>query len=102
MASASSSEIKTTSDFIHFVGTFTESSPVGFTSEKMQRLQLGSSMAPGSMTASSGEFVKSPGVHFGRFHIFKTLPICRTDWDAGFVEGRQYGRGKTGGQVRKN
>ena len=23
----------------------------------------------------------------------------RTDWDAGFVEGRQYGRGKTGGQV---
>ncbi|KAG8225438.1 hypothetical protein J437_LFUL004438 [Ladona fulva] len=24
----------------------------------------------------------------------------RTDWDAGFVEGRQYGRGKTGGQVR--
>ena len=71
MASASSSEIKTTSDFIHFVGTFTESSPVGFTSEKMQRLQLGSSMAPGSMTASSGEFVKSPGVHFGRFHILK-------------------------------
>lgn len=26
--------------------------------------------------------------------------IVRTDWDAGFVEGRQYGRGKTGGQVR--
>jgi hypothetical protein len=25
--------------------------------------------------------------------------IIRTDWDAGFVEGRQYGRGKTGGQV---
>eukprot|EP01119_Soliformovum_irregulare_P023840 TRINITY_DN8417_c0_g1_i1.p1 TRINITY_DN8417_c0_g1~~TRINITY_DN8417_c0_g1_i1.p1 ORF type:complete len:190 (+),score=42.96 TRINITY_DN8417_c0_g1_i1:168-737(+) len=24
----------------------------------------------------------------------------RTDWDAGFREGRQYGRGKTGGQVR--
>ena len=23
----------------------------------------------------------------------------RTDWDAGFIEGRQYGRGKTGGQV---
>ncbi len=23
----------------------------------------------------------------------------RTDWDAGFVEGRQYGRGKSGGQV---
>eukprot|EP00075_Anas_platyrhynchos_P031699 XP_027320952.1 nuclear cap-binding protein subunit 2 [Anas platyrhynchos] len=26
--------------------------------------------------------------------------IVRTDWDAGFKEGRQYGRGKTGGQVR--
>lgn len=26
--------------------------------------------------------------------------IIRTDWDAGFVEGRQYGRGKNGGQVR--
>jgi hypothetical protein len=25
--------------------------------------------------------------------------IIRTDWDAGFSEGRQYGRGKTGGQV---
>jgi len=24
----------------------------------------------------------------------------RTDWDAGFEEGRQYGRGKSGGQVR--
>ncbi|XP_005178552.2 nuclear cap-binding protein subunit 2B [Musca domestica] len=26
--------------------------------------------------------------------------LIRVDWDAGFVEGRQYGRGKTGGQVR--
>ncbi|XP_043913342.1 nuclear cap-binding protein subunit 2 [Protopterus annectens] len=26
--------------------------------------------------------------------------IIRTDWDAGFKEDRQYGRGKTGGQVR--
>jgi len=26
--------------------------------------------------------------------------IIRTDWDVGFVEGRQYGRGKHGGQVR--
>ncbi|ODN05853.1 Nuclear cap-binding protein subunit 2 [Orchesella cincta] len=26
--------------------------------------------------------------------------VVRTDWDAGFEEGRQYGRGKTGGQVR--
>ena len=25
--------------------------------------------------------------------------IIRTDWDAGFREGRQYGRGKSGGQV---
>ena len=26
--------------------------------------------------------------------------IIRTDYDAGFTEGRQYGRGKSGGQVR--
>ncbi|KAI1732615.1 RNA recognition motif domain-containing protein [Ditylenchus destructor] len=26
--------------------------------------------------------------------------IIRTDWDAGFVEGRQYGRGRSGGQIR--
>ncbi|CAK8698001.1 nuclear cap-binding protein subunit 2-like [Clavelina lepadiformis] len=26
--------------------------------------------------------------------------VVRTDWDAGFKEGRQYGRGKAGGQVR--
>merc|ERR1712106_1282103 len=26
--------------------------------------------------------------------------IVRSDWDCGFIEGRQYGRGKTGGQVR--
>lgn len=26
--------------------------------------------------------------------------IIRADWDAGFEEGRQYGRGKSGGQVR--
>ena len=26
--------------------------------------------------------------------------LIRVDWDAGFIEGRQYGRGKTGGQVR--
>jgi len=26
--------------------------------------------------------------------------IVRTDWDAGFEEGRQYGRGRSGGQVR--
>ena len=25
--------------------------------------------------------------------------IVRTDWDAGFVEGRQFGRGRSGGQV---
>ena len=25
--------------------------------------------------------------------------IVRADWDAGFKEGRQYGRGRTGGQV---
>ncbi|GAV03663.1 hypothetical protein RvY_14057 [Ramazzottius varieornatus] len=26
--------------------------------------------------------------------------VIRCDWDAGFIEGRQYGRGKSGGQVR--
>eukprot|EP00002_Diphylleia_rotans_P037328 TRINITY_DN8330_c0_g1_i1.p1 TRINITY_DN8330_c0_g1~~TRINITY_DN8330_c0_g1_i1.p1 ORF type:complete len:260 (+),score=49.30 TRINITY_DN8330_c0_g1_i1:68-847(+) len=26
--------------------------------------------------------------------------IIRTDWDTGFAEGRQYGRGRSGGQVR--
>ncbi|XP_060106082.1 nuclear cap-binding protein subunit 2-like isoform X1 [Heteronotia binoei] len=26
--------------------------------------------------------------------------IIRTDWDTGFKEGRQYGRGRTGGQMR--
>ncbi|KAG8445100.1 hypothetical protein GDO86_010027 [Hymenochirus boettgeri] len=26
--------------------------------------------------------------------------IIRTDWDAGFKEGRQYGRGQSGGQIR--
>ncbi|KAI6202276.1 Nuclear cap-binding protein subunit 2 [Aphelenchoides besseyi] len=26
--------------------------------------------------------------------------VIRTDWDAGFVEGRQFGRGRHGGQVR--
>ncbi len=28
--------------------------------------------------------------------------IIRTDWDIGFIEGRQYGRGKSGGQVNHN
>lgn len=27
--------------------------------------------------------------------------IIRTDWDAGFEEGRQFGRGRSGGQVRR-
>ena len=27
--------------------------------------------------------------------------IVRCDWDVGFKEGRQYGRGKTGGQVMR-
>jgi nuclear cap-binding protein subunit 2 len=27
--------------------------------------------------------------------------IIRVDWDGGFVEGRQYGRGRSGGQVRE-
>ena len=27
--------------------------------------------------------------------------LIRTDWDPGFVEGRQFGRGRSGGQVRE-
>ena len=27
--------------------------------------------------------------------------VIRVDWDAGFEEGRQYGRGRSGGQVQK-
>lgn len=27
--------------------------------------------------------------------------IIRTDWDAGFIDGRQFGRGRSGGQVRR-
>jgi len=27
--------------------------------------------------------------------------VVRVDWDGGFVEGRQYGRGRSGGQVRE-
>ena len=64
-------------------------------------------MAPGLMTASSGEFAKSSGIKssgsiLDDFTFSKHLSTCRTDWDAGFVEGRQYGRGKTGGQVGRN
>lgn len=28
--------------------------------------------------------------------------IIRVDWDVGFKEGRQYGRSKTGGQLRED
>ncbi|KAG9510619.1 Nuclear cap-binding protein subunit 2 [Fragariocoptes setiger] len=37
-------------------------------------------------------------VHFVRQTCLDNRPMC-TDWDAGFTEGRQYGRGKSGGQV---
>ena len=49
------------------------------------------------------------GKSFNKHHVFNFRyingtrlddRIVRTDWDAGFIEGRQYGRGKTGGQVR--
>ena len=54
-------------------------------------------------------------IKFGLFHscLLNIFTVCRyingtrlddriirTDWDAGFIEGRQYGRGKSGGQVR--
>ncbi|CAL4161655.1 unnamed protein product, partial [Meganyctiphanes norvegica] len=61
------------------------------------------------------KFKKTPcGFCFVEYHTHDDAEMCmryingtrlddriiRTDWDAGFIEGRQYGRGKTGGQVR--
>ena len=38
-------------------------------------------------------------MYYPRYKVLLQQINSRTDWDAGFVEGRQYGRGKTGGQV---
>merc|ERR1719431_833875 len=61
------------------------------------------------------KFKKTPcGFCFVEYHTREDAEMCmryingtrlddriiRTDFDAGFIEGRQYGRGKTGGQVR--
>ncbi|KAM6427102.1 nuclear cap-binding protein subunit 2 [Python bivittatus] len=47
-------------------------------------------------------YTKAEAEHAMRFISGTRLDdrVIRTDWDAGFREGRQYGRGKSGGQVR--
>ncbi|CAH8502581.1 unnamed protein product [Schistosoma rodhaini] len=49
------------------------------------------------------EYCTRDGAEMAMRYINKTRlddRIIRTDWDAGFEEGRQYGRGRSGGQVR--
>ncbi|KAM3831029.1 nuclear cap-binding protein subunit 2-like [Vipera latastei] len=47
-------------------------------------------------------YTKAEAEHAMRFINGTRLDdrVIRTDWDAGFTEGRQYGRGRSGGQVR--
>ncbi|XP_070616144.1 nuclear cap-binding protein subunit 2 [Erythrolamprus reginae] len=47
-------------------------------------------------------YTKAEAEHSMRFINGTRLDdrVIRTDWDAGFKEGRQYGRGLSGGQVR--
>uniref|UniRef100_A0A0B8RU72 Nuclear cap-binding protein subunit 2 n=1 Tax=Philothamnus irregularis TaxID=1899461 RepID=A0A0B8RU72_9SAUR len=47
-------------------------------------------------------YTKAEAEHAMRFISGTRLDdrVIRTDWDVGFREGRQYGRGKSGGQVR--
>ncbi|VDQ17525.1 unnamed protein product, partial [Trichobilharzia regenti] len=48
------------------------------------------------------EYCTREGAEVAMRYINKTRlddRIIRTDWDAGFEEGRQYGRGRSGGQV---
>ena len=54
------------------------------------------SMAPGNLTQIIRNLPQNQNAWIFRLDD----RIVRTDWDAGFVEGRQYGRGKSGGQVR--
>eukprot|EP00069_Balaena_mysticetus_P018827 bmy_11750T0 len=49
------------------------------------------------------EYYSRPDAENAMRYINGTCPddqIIRTDWDAGFKEGRQHGRGCSGGQVR--
>ncbi|XP_015687985.1 nuclear cap-binding protein subunit 2 [Protobothrops mucrosquamatus] len=47
-------------------------------------------------------YTKAEAEHAMRFISGTRLDdrVIRTDWDVGFREGRQYGRGNSGGQVR--
>ena len=47
-------------------------------------------------------YIRADAEHAMRFINGTRLDdrIIRTDWDTGFKEGRQFGRGKSGGQVR--
>lgn len=48
------------------------------------------------------EYVTRDGAEMAMRYVNRTRlddRVIRTDWDAGFEEGRQYGRGKSGGQV---
>lgn len=55
-----------------------------------------------SLTGAVRYYTRGDAEHAMRFINGTRLDdrIIRTDWDAGFKEGRQYGRGKSGGQVR--
>ncbi|GAA53215.1 Nuclear cap-binding protein subunit 2 [Clonorchis sinensis] len=49
------------------------------------------------------EYVTREGAEMAMRYVNRTRlddRVIRTDWDAGFENGRQYGRGRTGGQVR--
>ncbi|KAA3673616.1 nuclear cap-binding protein subunit 2 [Paragonimus westermani] len=49
------------------------------------------------------EYVTREGAEMAMRYVNRTRlddRLVRTDWDAGYEEGRQYGRGRSGGQVR--
>ena len=77
----------------------------GSTWGRMLSMQSGSSMELVWMIGSSGAWFVWSKLSPFLLPVHCKLQYCklvlfRTDWDAGFVEGRQYGRGKTGGQVQ--
>ncbi|KAF6774585.1 hypothetical protein AHF37_06141 [Paragonimus kellicotti] len=48
------------------------------------------------------EYVTREGAEMAMRYVNRTRlddRLVRTDWDAGYEEGRQYGRGRSGGQV---
>lgn len=56
-----------------------------------------------ALTDAARYYTRGDAEHAMRFVNGTRLDdrIIRTDWDAGFKEGRQFGRGKSGGQVRR-